>query len=349
MGRGTNIALIVIWILFLINCDKVIAMTRMNSTAEPAFVGSSPAFDATLKIISRIARCDAITLIQGETGTGKELAARAIHYLSSRNNYPFIPVNCAAIPDSLFESEVFGHVKGAFTDARENQIGLIEHAEGGTLFLDEIECLSAKGQATLLRFLQDQIYRPIGGKDQVANLRVLVATNRDLLAMTRQGEFRIDLYYRLALLKVTIPALRERTGDPEFLANHFIKLGCKRFGIEQKSLHPATVEWLNNYDWPGNVRELENFIYSKILLSEGDNIVLGETTESQKTERDCKSESLFELTYESAKRQLVSQFEQQYLSNLLTRTNGNISAAARLAGKERRTFTRLLEKNGIEK
>lgn len=324
-------------------------MKRMNSTAEPAFVGNSPAFNATMKIISRIAHCDAITLIQGETGTGKELAARAIHYLSPRSDYPFIPVNCAAIPDSLFESEIFGHVKGAFTDAKENQIGLIEHAEGGTLFLDEIECLSAKGQATFLRFLQDQTYRPIGGKDQVANLRVLVATNRDLLAMTRSSEFRIDLYYRLALLKLTIPALRERAGDPEFLANHFIRLGCKRFGINQKSLHPATVEWLNNYDWPGNVRELENFIYSKILLSEEDSIVLGETAENRKAERDCKPENLFELSFESAKRQLVSNFELQYLNNLLARTNGNISAAARLAGKERRTFTRLLEKNGIEK
>ncbi len=324
-------------------------MKRMNPSAEPAFVGNSPAFNATLKIIARIARCDAITLIQGETGTGKELAARAIHYLSSRSNYPFIPVNCAAIPDSLFESEMFGHVKGAFTDAKENQIGLIEHAEGGTLFLDEIECLSAKGQATLLRFLQDQIYRPVGGKDQVADLRVLVATNRDLLEMTRSGDFRIDLYYRLALLKVTIPSLRERTGDPEFLANHFIKLGCKRFGINPKSLHPATIEWLNSYDWPGNVRELENFIYSKILLSEDDNIVLVDAMEQHKAENECTTASLFELTYESAKRQLVSQFEQQYLSHLLSRTNGNISAAARLAGKERRTFTRLLEKNGIEK
>lgn len=328
-------------------------MKGINSIAESAFVGNSPAFNATMTIISRIAHCDAITLIQGETGTGKELAARAIHYLSSRSDYPFIPVNCAAIPDSLFESEVFGHVKGAFTDAKENQTGLIEHAEGGTLFLDEIECLSAKGQATLLRFLQDQIYRPIGGKDQVANLRVLVATNRDLLAMTKLGEFRIDLYYRLALLKITIPALRERAGDPEFLANHFIKLGCKRFGINQKSLHPATVEWLNAYDWPGNVRELENFIYSKILLSEDDSIVPGEainsTFENPKPQSDYKQENLFELTYESAKRQLVSNFEQQYLSNLLSRTKGNISAAARLAGKERRTFTRLLEKNRIEK
>ncbi|PUA30788.1 MAG: hypothetical protein B0W54_01590 [Cellvibrio sp. 79] len=323
----------------------------MNSVVEPAFVGNSPAFNATMKIISRIARCEAITLIQGETGTGKELAARAIHYLSPRSDHPFIPVNCAAIPDSLFESEIFGHVKGAFTDAKENQIGLVEHAEGGTLFLDEIECLSAKGQATLLRFLQDQIYRPIGGKDQVANLRVVVATNRDLLAMTRSGEFRLDLYYRLALLRVTIPALRERAGDPEFLANHFIKLGCKRFGLNQKFLHPDAIEWLNTYDWPGNVRELENFIYNKILLSEEDSIVAGELTtyKNDKPASDNTQEALFNLTFDSAKKQLLNNFAQQYLSKLLARTNGNISAAARLAGKERRTFTRLLEKNGIEK
>lgn len=326
-------------------------MKRMNSVVEPAFVGNSPAFNATMKIISRIARCEAITLIQGETGTGKELAARAIHYLSPRSDHPFIPVNCAAIPDSLFESEIFGHVKGAFTDAKENQIGLVEHAEGGTLFLDEIECLSAKGQATLLRFLQDQIYRPIGGKDQVANLRVVVATNRDLLAMTRSGEFRLDLYYRLALLRVTIPALRERAGDPEFLANHFIKLGCKRFGLNQKFLHPDAIEWLNTYDWPGNVRELENFIYNKILLSEEDSIVAGELTtyKNDKPASDNTQEALFNLTFDSAKKQLLNNFAQQYLSKLLARTNGNISAAARLAGKERRTFTRLLEKNGIEK
>jgi DNA-binding NtrC family response regulator len=319
-----------------------------------AFLGASPAFSAAMRSIERIAACDVAVLVQGETGTGKELAARAVHYLSARRDHPFIPVNCGAIPENLFESELFGHTRGAFTDARETKLGLVAHAEGGTLFLDEIECLSPKGQAALLRFLQDQSYRPLGGRLLTANVRIVAASNRDLALMARSGEFREDFYYRLALLTLTMPPLRDRTGDPELLARHFIAAGSQRFRVAVKTLHPGTLDWFGRYQWPGNVRELENLIYREILLSETPEIRIGADTlcaqgEDRRRSADRRQPSWLNLPYQRAKSQAVRDFEQQYLISLLAQTKGNVSAAARLAGKERRNFGRLVHKNGIDK
>lgn len=327
---------------------------RAASASNSAFLGTSPAFLATTRAIGRIAACDAAVLIQGETGTGKELAARAVHYLSSRCSYPFIPVNCGAIPESLFESELFGYARGAFTDAKNAKPGLVVHAEGGTLFLDEIECISPRGQVALLRFLQDQSYRPIGGRMQTANLRIVVASNRDLLQMSQAGEFRSDLYYRLALLTLKMPPLRERTGDPELLARHFIAVGSKQYRVSPKIIHPCTLDWFNKYYWPGNVRELENLIYREMLLSETLEIRIGtdqpgELSENRRQKIDRRHSTWLKTSFQRAKNLAIKDFEQQYLNSLLAQARGNVSAAARMAGKERRSFGRLLQKNGIDK
>jgi transcriptional regulator with PAS, ATPase and Fis domain len=338
---------------------------NMNSDSKPAtgfscpignsaFLGASPAFSAAVRAIERIAGCDATVLVQGETGTGKELAARAVHYLSARRDNPFVPVNCGAIPDGLFESELFGHCKGAFTDAKDAKPGLVALAEGGTLFLDEIECLSPKGQVALLRFLQDQSYRPVGGLLLMANVRIVAAGNQDLARMMQAGEFRRDLYYRLALLSFTMPPLRERTGDPELLAMHFIATGSLRFRVPAKPLHSSAIEWLSRYQWPGNVRELENFIYREILLSETPEIrtngdIPAGPTDNRRQRVDRRKPSWSGMPYQRAKSIVLKDFEEQYLVRLLTQAKGNVSAAARLAGKERRNFGRLLQKNGIDK
>ena len=195
---------------------------------------------------------------------------RAIHYGGERRARPFVPVNCGAIPESLVQNELFGHVRGAYTDAREPQPGLVALANGGTLFLDEIDALCLNGQVALLRFLQDLSYRPLGARrEEQADVRVIAATNTDLPALVEARQFRQDLYYRLQILCLPLPPLRARGGDPALLAAHFVRAARARFHCSEKSLDPASVPLLNTYSWPGNVRELENLIQRELLLSDG--------------------------------------------------------------------------------
>jgi two-component system, NtrC family, response regulator GlrR len=281
-----------------------------------------------------VARCDVPVLIEGETGTGKELAARAIHYLSQRRNHPFIPVNCGAIPDNLVENELFGHERGAFTDAKETQIGLIGQAEGGTLFLDEIETLPAKAQAALLRFLQDRQYRPLGAKrSRQADLRVIAASNTDLDKLVSHGAFRQDLMFRLKIMWITLPPLRERAGDALFLAEHFLQQFCIEHELGPITLHPLTRDWIQRHCWPGNVRELENCILRELLLTETDQIQFGGST-PPRDRRAVTADRRFHNALAGRMR-------------VLEATGGNVSEAARRAGKERRAFGKLLAKYGI--
>ena len=223
-----------------------------------ALVGESESFVRAIKNILPLAQSDATVLICGETGTGKELFARAIHYHSPRRNKPFIPVNCAALPDHLFENELFGHVKGAFTDASSSEKGLIAEAEGGTLILDEVDTLSPAAQAKLLRFLQNGEYRPLGSSRSVtANVRIIAATNTDLFDRVKAKLFREDLYYRLNALSVIIPPLRERTEDIVHLSNHFLTQYAKERNTERRAISSEALRKLMAYEWPGNVRELE--------------------------------------------------------------------------------------------
>lgn len=311
-------------------------------------IGHSPALRETLRLVTRMAACDAPVLIEGETGTGKELAARAIHYQSVRKDGPFIPVNCGAIPDALIESELFGHRKGAFTDAKDNQPGLVTLAEGGTLFLDEVDALSTKGQVTLLRFLQDQEFRPLGARQvQQGNVRVLAASNTSLALLAERGTFRPDLLYRLKILCLELAPLRERTGDIEELATWFLEACDKRFGLGAKGLHPDSLAWMAHYHWPGNIRELENLLYREYLLSEGVVIRVDPPKAMPPLPQGQPEPPAGELTFHRAKARAMEAFEKAYLVGLLGLAGGNVSLAAKLAGKERRSLGKLLKKYGL--
>jgi DNA-binding NtrC family response regulator len=312
--------------------------------ASMNLVGNSAVFLGALASIKKIARCEAPVLIEGETGTGKELAARAVHYLGSRAAYPFIPVNTGALPDSLVENELFGHERGAFTDARDSQLGLVAQAEGGTLFLDEVDTLSAKGQVTLLRFLQDQRYQPLGAAQaRQANVRVIAGTNAVLEERVAAGAFRQDLLYRLRVLAIQLPPLRERTGDARVLAEHFIRQYSARYGCEPKAMHWSLISWLDTHAWPGNVRELESFIHRQMLLT-GDASVMMKP--SQRVS-ECREQGNF-VSFNQAKRETIAEFERGFLLRTLVRANGNVTLAAEMVGKERRAFGKLLKKYGID-
>jgi len=309
-------------------------------------IGQSEAFRRAQRLIARVASYDAPVLIEGETGTGKELAARAIHYGGARRDRPFVPINCGALPDSLIESELFGHRRGAFTDARDDQPGLVALAHSGTLFLDEVDALSAKAQVTLLRFLQDQQYRPLGARcDEHSDVRVIAASNHCLDDLVAANRFRVDLLYRLKLMQLQLPPLRDRKGDPELLARHFVAVGAARFGCQARPLAADTLAWFDRYVWPGNVRELEHVVYGGLLLADGPMIsiapppsLLPEATGAPL----CHG-------YRLAKQQAVAIFERAYLRSLIDEAKGNVSVAARMACTDRRHLGRLLKKHRLLK
>lgn len=320
----------------------------------PAMLGQSGAFEQTRALLHRYAGCDVQVLIEGETGTGKELAAREIHYASKRSERPFVPVNCGALPDNLIENELFGHERGAYTDAKCAQQGLIDHARGGTLFLDEVDSLSSKAQVTLLRFLESNEYRPIGGAARVSSARVVAATNASLEAQVAAGLFRRDLQYRLNALYVRMPPLRERHGDIAVLAEHFLRQVAQRMGGPTRIWSDGALRLLEAHVWPGNVRELENAVLRAYLGTEGTVIgvsnldVLIAPAVGAMSGSEAALPTDTDLHYVSAKQHAMSAFERSYLLGLMTRTSGNISAAARLSGTERRQLGKLLKKHGIE-
>jgi DNA-binding NtrC family response regulator len=329
----------------------------MSRIAECNLIGCSPAFVAATRLIAKFAACDATVLIEGETGTGKELAARAIHYLSVRSGNPFIAVNCGALPDTLVENELFGHVRGAFTDARENQYGLISRAEGGTLFLDEVESLTPKAQVVLLRFLQDGAYRPLGGRSVIAgNARVLAASNVDIAALVKSGTFRQDLMYRLTILALRMPPLRERAGDTRVLAEHFVAQFARRYGRPDKRVDARFLDDLAARSWPGNVRELENVVHRAFLMAEGSLIGFPEQPGAAASvgptavpPREIAIRLPDAQSFRLAKALVVAEFEREFVKRALAESGGNVSAAARTIGKERRAFGRLLRKHGIDR
>jgi two-component system, NtrC family, response regulator GlrR len=306
-------------------------------------IGRSPAFRIALERIGRIAACDATVLIEGETGTGKELAARAIHYRGARAGQSFVAVNCGAFPDDLLENELFGHARGAYTDARSDQCGLVELADGGSLFLDEVDALSARGQVALLRFLQDQRYRPLGSRrERSVDVRIIAASNRSLESLVAGNAFRLDLLYRLRLLYLRLPPLRERPGDAVLLAQSFSEQAARRFGGKPRPLSRDSLAWLESHDWPGNIRELENLVYQTFLMCDGPELdVRAEIGAGAQGTGDP-------LSYRDAKERAIAEFGVRFLSQAMRRTGGNVTAAARLIGTERRHLGRLLRKYGIQ-
>lgn len=315
-------------------------------------IGQSRALLDVVCLIEKIARNDAPVLIEGETGTGKELAARAIHYGGIRKDRPFIPLNCGAIPDALVENELFGHRRGAYTDAKSEQSGVIALAQHGTLFLDEVDALSPKSQVALLRFLQDQQYRPLGASEmRSADVRIIAASNTDLTKLTADGGFRLDLLFRLKIMQLKMPPLRERHGDVPILARHFLRACASRFGAGEKALHPDSLADLADYSWAGNIRELENLICREYLLCDGKVIHLPSSgaRPDRASQDEPQQPEPMRLNFKRAKNQAIAQFERRYLAQVLSAARGNVTKAANLVGKERRAFGRLLKKHDIDK
>jgi two-component system response regulator GlrR len=304
-------------------------------------VGESELFLAEIEKIPLVAKYDASILITGETGTGKELCARAIHYLSPRSGRSFLPVNCGAIPGELVENELFGHASGAYTGAKTAQPGLIQEANGGTLFLDEVDCLPLMAQVKLLRFLQEKEYRPLGStKTSKADLRVIAATNIDCEAAVREGKLRQDLYYRLNVIPLSLPALRQRREDIPLLANHFLIKYAKEFDKQVTGFSPDAIRKLIFYDWPGNVRELEHVIMGAVVLSAQPTICAANIAISGEASPVLES-------FQQAKNRMVEEFEKTYIKGLLLSHHGNISGAAKAAQKNRRAFWELIRKHHI--
>jgi len=304
-------------------------------------IGKTRSFIAEVKKIPLIATCDSRVLITGETGTGKEMCARAIHYLSPRNSKPFMAVNCGAMPVDLVENELFGHERGAFTGANSAQAGLVEEAEGGTLFLDEIDCLPLMAQVKLLRFLQDKEYRRLGSaKSRHADVRMIVASNAVLEDAVQRGDVRQDLYYRLNVVSIALPPLRERRDDISLLAHHFLEKYATAFHKDVSALSSEAIQKLTFYNWPGNVRELEHTIERAVVFSESP--VLGERDIVLPTQAGQSAES-----FQQAKAKIIAQFEKDYIQTLLLSSHGNISRAAQVARKNRRAFWELIRKHRI--
>lgn len=318
-------------------------------------IGRAPAFVHALALIDRMARYDVPVLIQGETGTGKELAARAIHYQSARRDGPFVPLNCGAVPESLVESELFGCERGAFTDARQARVGLIAAAENGTLFLDELDSLPARAQVSLLRFLQDLRYRPVGGTRECSgNVRVIAAASPRLASLLASGTFRDDLAFRLNVLQLDMPPLRDRPGDAQLLAEHFIERHVRQYSLPPRRLSRACIAWMACYAWPGNVRELDNRVRRALLLTDETEVDLGIDAFDGRPPAAVAPITVQAAAdplraFNDAREQTMHSFERAYLERLMQAAAGNVTHAARLAGKERRALGKLLKKHGIER
>ncbi len=323
-------------------CGDAFVQKLKEDIGLKQIIGESPAFLDKVRCVPRFARCDATVLISGESGTGKELFARAIHYLSPRADRPFVPVNCGALPENLVESEIFGHKRGAFTGAASDQAGLIREAEGGTLFLDEIDCLTPPAQVKLLRFLQDGEYRPVGSQQILhANIRVVAAANADFSHIVHEGKFREDLFYRLNVLALTLPPLRERRGDILLLAHDFLEKQAALAETRPKNLSLAALNRLVSHSWPGNVRELQNVLTRAIVLSDRDSI---ELLDFDLPEDGPSAE---DQSFRAMKSRAVQRFEHDFLATVLHAHDGNITRAAFAVKKNRRAFWQLLRKHDL--
>jgi two-component system response regulator HydG len=310
-----------------------------------SMVGESPLMLRAYDLISRVADGDATVLVTGESGTGKELVARAIHDASPRKDQPFVALNCAAVSASLLESELFGHVKGAFTDAQSSRPGLFVKASGGTLFLDEIGEMAVEMQAKLLRVLQEGRVRPVGSDDEIAfDTRIVAATNRDLETAVEQGAFREDLYYRINVVRIPLPPLRSRGKDILVLAQFFLEENARAANKAIRGFSRAAAEKLLAYDWPGNVRELQNCIERAVALSKFDEITPADFPERISTHRSSR---IVISGDDPEEMPTLEEMERRYVARVLEAVQHNKSYAARVLGVDRRTLYRKLERLGI--
>ena len=322
------------------------------------FLGESPPMKAVYSLIERVAARSVDILITGETGTGKELVARAVHRRSRRTAAPFVPIDCGAIPDTLLESELFGHERGAFTGADARRIGLIEVADGGTLFLDEIAELPFALQAKLLRVLQERRLRRVGArKETPVDVRIVAATSRDIDVMVENGTFRRDLFYRINVVRISLPPLRQRGDDIGLLAEFFASRAGREMGLTAGRFSADTYQVLRHYNWPGNVRELQNVIRRAMALTADDvigvddlpdNVVTAAGKYIADTSDELKQGSPSRAGFLTLKATHVAEFEQHYLYEIMKRLHGDVSAAAKEARVPRGTLYRLLKLHNIE-
>lgn len=322
-------------------------------SALSRIVGSTEIMQKIFERIRRVAVTEASVLITGESGTGKELVARAIHECSNRANHSFVPVDCVALPANLLESELFGYKKGAFTGAVQNKRGLLEEAHKGTFFLDEIGELPIVLQAKLLRVLQERQFRHLGGKELIdVDIRVVAATNRDPIQAVKDGILREDLYYRLNVVPIHLPPLRERREDIPILVHYFIRKFCEKNGKPMASISDEALRALYQYRWPGNIRELQNVVERMVSLTESDRLVESDLPEyiyhGQNNGHLKVPMVAGNLTLREARAQWLEKFERDYLVDLLKRSKGNISSVARRAGVNRMTIYRMLKKYDIK-
>jgi len=325
-------------------------------------LGLAPVFKRAIELARKVARTNASVFLNGESGTGKELIAQFIHHYSRRSSRPMVAINCAALPEGLLESEMFGHRKGAFTGAVRDKPGLLETANGGTMLLDEVTEMSKPIQAKLLRVIQDGVVRRVGSEsvDAVVNVRFIAATNRDPKEAAEQGILREDLFYRLRVVPIVVPPLRERQVDIPLLANHFLRHYWSQHrdaGEPPPDLGDSAIQALCGYGWPGNVRELQNLIEHMVVLAEpGGQIQAGDIPfiggDGHRIDdggRVTLSSVTAEEPYHQARDRVLADFERTYLTALVNRASGNMSKAARLAGVDRTTLYRLMEKHGLQR
>ncbi len=313
------------------------------------FVGKSPRIKELIDTLKLVARTEVPVLITGETGTGKELAARMIHNLSSRAGKPFVGVNCPAIPENILESELFGYRKGAFTGANSDREGLFQAAREGTLFLDEIGDISYPLQAKLLRVLQERELKPLGDTiSHRVDVRVIAATNRDLEASVAAGLFRSDLYYRLNVVLVHTPPLREIPEDIPLIAFHFLSLFCAELGLDPKTITEDAIKLLVSRQWKGNARELQNEIKRAVIFSKNDFLEAEDFRNGRSLISGAEeAPEIYEFDYREARKKILLTFNVEYITHLLRRTGGNVSLAAQTAGLERQSLQHIMKKYGI--
>jgi two-component system response regulator HydG len=311
-----------------------------------ALVGRSPAMEVVYDLIDRVAASEATVLVSGESGTGKEVVARAIHAHSRRRGGPFVAIHCAAMPEGLLESELFGHAKGAFTDAKTAEPGLLSRANRGTVFLDEIGDMPLGLQPKLLRVLQERAVRPVGGRDEIAvDVRVVAATNRDLESAIEEGRFREDLYYRINVVNIRLPPLRARVGDILPLAQHFLSLFAARAEKKVAGIAAPAAEKLVAYAWPGNVRELQNCMERAVAFTRFDQVVVDDLPERI---RDYRRSHVLVASDDPSELVPLEEVERRYIARVMEAVGSNKTAASRILGIDRKRLYRMLERLGVD-
>ncbi|MCP4023239.1 MAG: sigma-54-dependent Fis family transcriptional regulator [Desulfobacteraceae bacterium] len=328
-------------------------LLRKHEFGSPRFIGKSDAMARVFDKIKLVAGSDVTVLITGESGTGKDLTARSIHGLSPRKDHPYIPVNCATIPENILESELFGYKKGAFTNASRDKAGLFQAAEKGTLFLDEIGDIGPSIQTKLLRVLQEKEVKPLGStKVTKVDVRIVASTNRNLDKKIANKEFRQDLFYRLNVLSIELPSLRNRISDIPLLAEHLLAKHCKKLKKEAKLIADDVMDIFMKHPWPGNIRELENVLVQGILYSKNETIELCDIplkpTPFHNNTLSVKDMDIAALSYKEAKEKMLFEFNHDYIGAKLSTTDGNITQAAKKCGMDRQALQQIMKRYRID-